>query len=307
MSLVLPTRNRPAALVRTLASLRAQSALPAEILIVDASDDDEPKTVAEGFRRAQSDVAVRWLAAAATGAAAQRNQGVAQATQTVIAFCDDDIVFQPACIERLWAALQSDARLGGVSAMIANQHYAPPGIVSRTLFRVLAGEGRATYAGRVLGPGVNLLPEDGEDLPAIVPVEWLNLGATLYRREALPDPVFRPFFSGYSLLEDVALSLDVGERWKLANARTARIVHDSQPGGHKSDAVQLSRMELVNRHYIMTRVLQRRGFGDYAKLMLWEKFQLAASLLQERGGREFWKMAWGKLLGLGELLRGATA
>src|SRR5437762_10351673 len=123
--------------------------------------------------------------------------------------------------------------------MIANQHSCSPGLASRTVLRLIHGKGESSYAGRVICPAVNLLPEDSDDLPEIVPVEWLNLGCTIYRRDALPSPPFDSFFRGYSLMEDVVLSLRVAERgWKLANVRTARIFHDSQPGVHKSDIAE---------------------------------------------------------------------
>ena len=140
-----------------------------------------------------------------------------------------------------------------------------------------------SFAGRVIGPAVNLLPEDRHDLPEVVPVEWLNHGCTIYRREALPDPPFPAEFTGYSLMEDLALSLQVGKTWKLANARTARIFHDSQPGTYKSDARSRSRMELVNRHFVMTRIMGRRGFIAYLKLAAWELFSLASALASRRG------------------------
>jgi hypothetical protein len=128
----------------------------------------------------------------------------------------------------------------------------------------------------VLGPAVNLLPEDRENLPEVVPVEWLNTTCTLYRREALPSPPFDSVFTGYSMMEDLTLSLRVGKKWKLANARTARIFHDSQPGSHKSDPVALAEMELVNRYYVMTQVMGNRRFRDFVRLFLWEAFQLSA-------------------------------
>src|SRR4030081_113783 len=118
----------------------------------------------------------------------------------------------------------------------------------------MSGKREVSYPGSVLGPAVNLLPEDREDLPEVVPVEWLNTTCTLYRREALPDPPFHDHFNGYSLMEDLTLSLTVGRRWKLANARTARIYHDSQPGTHKSDPALLAEMQLINRHFVMTRI-----------------------------------------------------
>src|SRR5262249_16222121 len=154
-------------------------------------------------------------------AAAQRNQGLRHCSQSVVGFIDDDILFEPNCIELLWTALQSSDEIGGVNAMIINQRYQAPGLISRCVFRIMSGCQRASYAGRVLGPAVNLLPEDRDDLPEIVPVDWLNLGCTFYRREVLPNPPFPERFRGYSLMEDLALSLTVGKRWKLVNARTA--------------------------------------------------------------------------------------
>src|SRR5204863_9646194 len=130
---------------------------------------------------------------------------------------------------------------GGVSALIVNQKYHPPGAISRAVFTLMHGRSERTFAGRVIGPGINLLPEDREDLPEIVPVEWLNTTCTIYRRVALPSPPFDSVFTGYSMMEDLTLSLRVGQKWKLANARTARIFHDSQPGPHKSCATELAR------------------------------------------------------------------
>jgi glycosyltransferase involved in cell wall biosynthesis len=278
-SAVIPTCGRAGVFDRTLESLRLQNSLPAELIVVDASPDDETRQVVERFAvKVAGRVAVRWLKADVRGAAVQRNQGVAAATQTVVWFFDDDILFEPDCVARLWEALNSAPDIGGVNAMITNQRYQTPGRVSRLMFRLMAGEPCGTYAGRVLGPAVNLLPEDDDDLPEIVPVEWLNTTCTMYRRNALPQPPFPSHFTGYSLMEDVTLSVTVGRKWRLMNARTARIFHDSQPGSHKADPAALAEMELVNRHYVMTRVLDRRGWTDLFRLASWELFQMIAAL-----------------------------
>jgi len=298
-SLVIPTRNRAVMLQRMLASLAAQSRQPAEIVIVDASDDHSARLLSPVpglYGR------VVQLRAATVGAAAQRNQGVAAAQLQVIGFCDDDILLEDECIARLWQGLRSDPRLGGISAMIVNQRYQPPGKVSRLVFAIMAGRRSDSFAGKIIGPAVNLLPEDRADLPEVVEIEWLNTTCTLYRREALPHPPFGGFFTGYSMMEDLALSASVARYWKLANARTARIFHDSQPGDHKRDVAALSRMELVNRHHVMTALLDRRRPIDYARLALWEAFQLAVCAVEQRGGTPFWCAAAGKLRGLAEII-----
>jgi glycosyltransferase involved in cell wall biosynthesis len=284
LAVIIPTRNRNLALRRTLESFAKQSVQPAELVIVDASADTATRTLCANELVPGLNSTISWHAAEVTGAASQRNQGVCSCSQPIIGFIDDDILFEPQCLARLWSALQSDPRLGGVNAMITNQRYQAPGRVSRVIFRLLAGRAEESYAGRVLGPAVNLLPEDRDDLPEVVPVEWLNTTCTLYRREALPDPPFPAHFRGYSLMEDVALSLTVGKRWKLANARTARIYHDSQPGTHKSDPRALAEMQLVNRYYVMTTVLGRNRLSDHLKLILFELFSVASSL-QSRSGR----------------------
>jgi len=302
---ILPTRDRPTIALRTLQSLQSQSFFPAEIIVVDASTDDRTHRVVSELAAsvAGSGCRVVWQSAERLGAAAQRNQGVAAATQPFVLFFDDDVLFEPECMARLWRAMECDRQLGGVSAMITNQRYASPGAFSRTLFAIMAGEYRSSYAGRILGPGINLLPEDSEDLPDVTTVDWLNLGATLYRREALPNPPFAEYFTGYSLGEDLALSLTVGRSWKLANARTARLFHDSQSGSHKSNPAALAEMELVNRHYIMTKILQRTGVTHYAKLALWEVMQVAILLLQSRNGNLFWRTVKGKSRGVGAIMR----
>jgi glycosyltransferase involved in cell wall biosynthesis len=272
-----------------------------EVVLIDASQDSSTYDLCVASSIAGLISNIKYAPAKIIGAAAQRNQGMELATQPVIGFIDDDILLEPECIARLWRAFNSDARMGGASAMITNQRYQSPGFVSRTLFLILAGKRECSYAGRALGPAVNLLPEDRDDMPEVVPVEWLNLGCTLYRREALPDPPFPSFFTGYSMMEDATLSIRVGRTWKLANARTARIYHDSQSGEHKSDPVAFAKMELVNRHYVMAHVLGRRRIRDYAKLALWELFQLASCALQERGGAGLWKALRGKILGISEI------
>lgn len=300
ISALVPTRHRPLPFARTLHSLAQQSSQPAEMIVVDGSSDDETQ------RLCQSSIPglitqIKYYRATEIGAATQRNQAIAQATQEFVWLMDDDILLDPECLARLWNALQSDPLMGGVNAMITNQRYLPPGRISRILFQYLHGQAESSYAGKCIGPALNLLPEDDPDLPEIVPVEWLNTTCTLYRRAALPNPLFPSNFVGYSLMEDVTLSLNVGKQWKLANARTARIFHDSQPGDHKNSHYVLAKMELINRHFVMTQVLGRQTLKDHLKLAVLQLFELAALLQTLKGWRSLPSVLVGKAEGLIQL------
>ncbi|WP_413171247.1 glycosyltransferase family 2 protein [Anabaena azotica] len=294
ISALVPTRNRSEPLRRTLESLAQQSAQPVEIIVVDASDDDSTKEICTSFIP-ELITKIHYYRAIKVGAATQRNQAMVYATQNTIWLLDDDILFEPECVARLWTALQSDPHIGGVNSMITNQKYLPPGLISRLLFQFLHGRYESSYAGKCIGPAMNLLPEDREDLPEIVSVEWLNTTCVLYRREALPHPLFADIFTGYSLMEDVTLSLTVGKLWKLVNARTSRIFHDSQPGDHKNDPGVLAEMDLVNRHYVMTQILGRQELQYYGKLAVLQLFGLAASLRKLQGWFDLPKVLTGKI------------
>ena len=293
---VIATKDRAATLARTLDSLAAQGVLPAEVVAVDGSVGDDSRRVLENWgAKFASQIAVRWQRAEKLGAAIQRNQGIVAVTQPFVLFVDDDILFEPECVSRLWRAMAADPQLGGVNAMITNQQYHPPGRVSRAVFTLLHGRREHSFAGLIIGPAVNLLPEDRSDLPEVVPVEWLNTGCTLYRREALPHPPFDSIFTGYSMMEDVTLSVRVGRTWHLANARTARIFHDSQLGAHKADVSALAAMELVNRHYVMTQVLRRDQWRDFLRLFVWEAFQMAVGAARADSRRKLpalWRGKW---------------
>lgn len=302
ISAIVPTRHRPAAFARTLRSLSQQSAQPMEMIVVDGSEDTDTKDLCHQ-KIPGLETQIKYYTATVLGAATQRNQAMSYVTQETIWLMDDDILLEVECLIRLWAALNSDNNMGGVNATITNQRYLPPGHISRILFQFLHGLPETSYAGKCIGPALNLLPEDNPDLPEIVPVEWLNTTCTLYRRKALCSPLFPPVFTGYSLMEDVTLSLIMGRNWKLANARTARIFHDSQPGDHKSNRAVLAKMELVNRHYVMTQILERRQLQDYGKLTVLQLFEIAALLQTWKGWKSLPIVLKGKLEAVLEILK----
>jgi GT2 family glycosyltransferase len=293
-SAIIPTANRPGVLKRTLDSIAEQSSPPAEIIVIDASSDDATRMICE------QSPSVVYLQATERGAAQQRVQGIARATAGNILFLDDDIILEPECLARLEAALESSPQIGGVGATITNQQYSPPGKLTRLVLRLIDGPAEH-FAGRKIAGILPQLPWDNDELPEIVPVEWINLGCTLYRREAFPDEPFPQKFFGASTAEDLALSLKVARSWQLVNARTARIYHDSQGGSHKRSQSTLAKMELVNRHHIMTQILGLRSPRSYFNLLLAQTFTLAGSVRQPGGLRALPARFWGKLLGLGHI------
>jgi glucosyl-dolichyl phosphate glucuronosyltransferase len=92
LSVVIPTRDRPAMLADCLRTLADQAKPPGgmEVLVVD--DGSQEPIAVDGARR---EVPVRCLRQAAGGLNAARNRGVEEAQGELIAFLDDDTLVRP--------------------------------------------------------------------------------------------------------------------------------------------------------------------------------------------------------------------
>lgn len=99
VTVVVPTCDRPAMLARALASVRAQTLPPAEVIVVDDGDRRQSANVARVVR--DSGVPnVRAVAnAGPKGASAARNTGALRARASLLAFLDDDDEWLPAYLD----------------------------------------------------------------------------------------------------------------------------------------------------------------------------------------------------------------
>jgi GT2 family glycosyltransferase len=107
LSVVIATKDRAAYVERALASLESQvGAPPFEVVVVDnGSSDDTPGVVERAVARAT--VPVRYLFESEPNRGKARNRGIAVATGTIVAFCDDDVQVPPG-----WVAAHSSAHGG---------------------------------------------------------------------------------------------------------------------------------------------------------------------------------------------------
>ena len=278
VSAILPTRNRAPILARFLETLFHQEVLPAEIVICDASDNDDTDNLIQSeFPRWDS--RVRWVyqRAARTGLAPQRNQAVARASQPFVWFLDDDILLEPGCLRWLYETVSREPQTGGATASLVNEPYHPPGRMTRALMRWFEdGRTRPTYASACVGPGWTFL----HDLhgPALTPAEWMGGGCTMYRKDALPVPAVPDHFEGGAIGEDLAASLHVAKSWQTWHVRDARCLHESQGGSHKRSASSLADQGLRNRYWIMTRVMRKTTRRDHFDFALMHAFTLASLL-----------------------------
>ncbi|MFZ5878871.1 MAG: glycosyltransferase family 2 protein [Chloroflexota bacterium] len=223
-----PTARRPAMVARLLENLAAQTRLPDEILIVDASQDDETQAVVSDWQGRFPDT-LR-LVKSSLGLTLQRNVGIDHTQADFICMLDDDVLLEADCLEQLEAFLLSPdgEAYGAVSAYITNE-YGRDFFKYQKLYRRLGiydGElkpGRWLYCGDFLELST-LKPFDG-----IHRSEFIPAGAALFRRQTLmqvrPDSNFR--FGG----EDKHLTLRISQHYPIGVLGRARLRHDHVPGG----------------------------------------------------------------------------
>lgn len=113
VSVIVPTRDRPALLREALASIRAieTEALQFEILVGDNGTDPASKLAAADF-------GALYMKVARPGAGAARNAGLMMAKGEFIAFLDDDDVWLPANIARHVEILRAQPRVEAVFGQI---------------------------------------------------------------------------------------------------------------------------------------------------------------------------------------------
>lgn len=132
VSVVIPTHNRGALLMRTLAGVLAQTGVEVEAIVVDdGSGDDTGERLA-----AISDPRLRaFRHERPRGVAHARNRGIPEARGEWIGFLDDDDVWAPDKLRgQLDSAARADAEIAYASAAIVDEgyrmidiHRAPPG------------------------------------------------------------------------------------------------------------------------------------------------------------------------------------
>ncbi len=87
ISVVVPTRGRGSLVLRTVESILGNDISPAEVIVVDQSDDNQTETAMAAF---QGDNRVRYIRSSTRGISAARNIGIQHTSGEIIANTDDD-------------------------------------------------------------------------------------------------------------------------------------------------------------------------------------------------------------------------
>ncbi len=247
-TVILCTRNRLEPLLTCLASLAAQTRSPAQIIIVDSSDQAlaESERFREAFNASVFSGSELLCLRSAPGLTVQRNLGAAQAKGDVVFFFDDDVIVAPDYLAIMLDDFAAHPEYGGgMGNIIGAGRGRRQGDLLRRLFLL----NYANAAGRMQPSG---WPTHAVGRQEFLRVEILSGALAAYRRHVLAEYQFDAAVAGYGYMEDVDFSYRVSRRYPLFYEPRALVEHCHAPLARDRMVVN-RRMYLVNHHYFFSK------------------------------------------------------
>jgi len=317
---VIATRNRPEALKLSLPLLLSQSRPPAQVIVVDSSDDHGPIREIVDRAAAASGQKIRFIESS-PGTSLQRNLGLAEVMTDVTFFPDDDSLLPSGTMAEIMQIYELDGEglVGGVCS--AEALSVPPelarivqGVYSVRrevrLMRVILRLRRAIEARLFPDPFLycaakhyrTLRKPDWLETQNAVLVDWMTGFRMSFRTEVIRKLGFDEALGRYALFEDTDASFQTLRTHALVGARNAKIYHHKAPE-RRGAGRELGAVQILNRAYVVAKTgnLDARLTGQIRRYALY-KILLYALRIDSAYGRSRLRGAWAAYRGLSRLL-----
>lgn len=239
VSVVIPTRDRPALLRRAVASVRAQTLEAWELLVVDDGSDPPARLVLEEILEQDSRVRLLRLEESA-GAGAARNRGIDAARCRYVAFLDDDDSWAPEFLDRMTRSFDAG---GGADVAYCG-------------LRIRQPDGGETI------PRVPDLSGEDDPLSTLVRGNFIDTPTVIARRDALRR--VDGFDESLPRLQDWDLWLRLAPQSRFVRVGEPLVLASTTPGGISSSPARMAEAcEILARRRPRELKLDRRQQGDF--------------------------------------------
>ncbi|MGH2754822.1 MAG: glycosyltransferase family 2 protein [Actinomycetota bacterium] len=258
---IIATRNRPDDLLSTIRSLLDQTVLPAELCIVDSSDETPTRADIEKLCN-EAGLQLDYHHPAPRGLTVQRNYGIDRTQGDPVFFIDDDVAMAPDCHERVLDEYERwGPELAGVRATPVRP--ARPALGTRVYRRIFGIGGWWPESSGRVRPG--FYAEGISESAGVRKVEYFNGWFMSFRREVFAHERFDEALAGYGYKEDIDFSYRVSRRFTLVQTPKARCDHLKAPAA-RLDSHNLQRMNMANQFYLHRKLMPQDLFH---KTALW--------------------------------------
>lgn len=243
-TVVICTKDRYKDLVEHLTSLKQQTRLPDELVVVDASEQEAQfiqellKSYDFVFDRIQ-------YLQAPPGLTRQRNIGFKASEGDIIFFFDDDTVLAPDYIETIMAVFEhdEDGRIGGAIGRIQGVTTTKRwGIrwLQKWFYLASSGDGRFKASGLPTWPHWNDKEAD---------VEAVSGCQMSFRKHIIEEEPFDENLTKYCYMEDDDIGYRVSRRYRIRYVPDALCEHHVSPASRLKRR-ETARMLVVNQYYL---------------------------------------------------------
>lgn len=266
-TVVVCTYRRPASLNRLLTSIYERERKPWQVIVVDASPDEETRnSLTRNWNHLLRNGELRYhnVTAEHRGLTKQRNFGLQHVQTDLVCFFDDDVVLVDDCLAEMEAVHRSmgDAVVG-VGAYVGLEAQPP-----RLLWRIRRALGIVTTLepGRYDRGGMSTPWESMPPGAGAQEGDWLPGCGAIWKTAVARELRFREEFEGYCQGEDLEFSLRARQRGRLVMCGRARLLHLHEAAG-RPDEFRLGYMAIYNRYWIHKHCLPSRSAGDALRFL----------------------------------------
>lgn len=273
------TRNRPEALRLSIPRIMGQSRPPAQLVVVDSSDDHDAtlRSVREALNAHPVELEI---VRSEPGIARQRNIAIDLVRRPVVCMPDDDSIWFPGVAEAKLDVYERDERRSVAAVCAAESPEPPEGFLGESAsrysmrredrFRQRIAHARSAFEKRFVPEPARLLGRgfwDGFAQPDwfapndIVLVEFMTGFRMSFRTEVIRKVRFEERFTRYSLFEDIDASLGAWRHGAVVGARRAKVFHYKSPE-RRDDGRRMGAVQLLNKACVVAKHSQP---GDPAR------------------------------------------
>lgn len=194
LTVVIPTRNRCADLVKAVESVCAQTRLPEELMVVDQSPGHESRLAVEALLASHPRIGLTYIHdPEITGLIDAKRAAVKHAKGDLVYFLDDDVVLEPEYIEEMERGFSLQADMMGCCGLVTNPPPMPWGydVIFHLFHRGFFRDAKVGTFGNYRGRG-----------HALIPCNLPSGGMSAWRREVFQRVPFDTQ-NGFFMLEDM--------------------------------------------------------------------------------------------------------
>jgi glycosyltransferase involved in cell wall biosynthesis len=277
ISVLIPTKNRPRAVLECIRSVNKQSIQPAEIIIVDASDKEGLEALVRS--NTEGEIRIEYVRSEAH-LTHQKNIGVQKSSRDIVLVLDDDVILSEDFVKEILNVFNNPRfdRIGCVYGDLVppnddknnvGKGGAFPYSVALALFARIDALIRTLFflqmlptTGKFRLSGFSTSPTPSKPGATVLETEGAPGGYTAYYKEVLNEFRFDENLKGYAWGNDADISYRISRKYKNIFTPKAKMIHVSKTSQIRN--YPFTKMKIEYHHYLFKKNFPQRLRNRFA-------------------------------------------